>query len=75
MRAILLLPALPLLRSSEESVAELNKQLANPVSSLWSIAFQQNNYLVDPGRHEDLRWNSNLNFSPSCPSRSTRTGT
>ena len=51
----------------EESVAELNKQLANPVSSLWSIAFQQNNFLIDPGRHEDLRWNSNLNFQPVMP--------
>ncbi len=53
--------------AEEESVAELNKQLANPVSSLWSIAFQQNNFLVDPGRHEDLRWNSNLNFQPVMP--------
>jgi hypothetical protein len=52
---------------AEESVAELNKQLANPVSSLWSIAFQQNNFLIDPGRHEDLRWNSNLNFQPVMP--------
>ena len=51
----------------EDSVAELNKQLANPVSSLWSIAFQQNNFLVDPGRGEDLRWNSNLNFQPVMP--------
>lgn len=51
----------------EESIAELNKQLANPVSSLWSIAFQQNNFLIDPGRHEDLRWNSNLNFQPVMP--------
>jgi len=50
-----------------ESVAELNKQLANPVSSLWSIAFQQNNYLIDPGPGEDLRWNSNLNFQPVMP--------
>jgi hypothetical protein len=52
---------------ADESVAELNKQLANPVSSLWSIAFQQNNFLIDPGRHEDLRWNSNLNFQPVMP--------
>jgi hypothetical protein len=50
-----------------DSVAELNKQLANPVSSLWSIAFQQNNYLIDPGPGEDLRWNSNLNFQPVMP--------
>jgi hypothetical protein len=49
------------------SVEELNKQLTNPVSSLWSIAFQQNNYSLDMGplgRHE---WNSNLNFQPVLP--------
>ena len=51
----------------EPSVAELNKQLANPVSSIWSIAIQQNNYLIDPGPGEDLRWNSNLNFQPVMP--------
>ncbi|MEX2206004.1 MAG: hypothetical protein WEF50_07215 [Myxococcota bacterium] len=62
---LLLLTSGPAL--AEESVAELNKQLANPVSSLWSIAFQQNNFLIDPGRHEDLRWNSNLNFQPVMP--------
>jgi len=50
-----------------QSVAELNKQLANPVSSIWSIAIQQNNYLIDPGPGEDLRWNSNLNFQPVMP--------
>lgn len=37
------------------------------MSSLWSIAFQQNNYLIDPGPGEDLRWNSNLNFQPVLP--------
>lgn len=37
------------------------------MSSLWSIAFQQNNYLIDPGPGEDLRWNSNLNFQPVMP--------
>jgi hypothetical protein len=52
---------------SEPSATELNKQLSNPVSSLWSIAFQQNNYLIDPGPGEDLRWNSNLNFQPVMP--------
>ena len=50
-----------------ESANELNKALSNPVSSLWSIALQQNNYLIDPGRGEDLRWNSNLNFQPVLP--------
>lgn len=52
---------------AEPSVAELNKQLANPVSSLWSIAIQQNNYLIDVGPGESERWNSNVNFQPVLP--------
>ena len=31
------------------SLTELNKELTNPISSLWSIAFQQNNYMLDMG--------------------------
>jgi hypothetical protein len=49
------------------SIAELNKQLANPVSSIWSISMQQNNYLLDMGPGESDRWNSNLNFQPVLP--------
>lgn len=49
------------------SIAELNKQLANPVSSIWSISMQQNNYLLDMGPGESERWNSNLNFQPVLP--------
>ena len=49
-----------------ESSTELAKQLTNPVSSLWSIAFQQNNYMLDMGPGES-HWNSNLNFQPVLP--------
>ncbi len=49
-----------------KSLTELNKELTNPISSLWSIAFQQNNYMLDMGRGES-RWNSNLNFQPVLP--------
>jgi len=48
------------------SLDEVSKELSNPVSSIWSIAFQQNNYLLDIQRKED-RWNSNLNFQPTLP--------
>jgi hypothetical protein len=51
---------------AHESLSEINKKLTNPVSDLWSIAFQQNNYLLDIP-HSDLRWNSNLNFQPVLP--------
>jgi hypothetical protein len=30
----------------EASLTEFSKQLTNPISSLWSIAFQQNNYFT-----------------------------
>ena len=37
------------------------------MSALWSIAFQQNNFLVDPGPGEGERWNTNLLFQPVLP--------
>ena len=49
-----------------KSLTELNKQLTNPISSLWSIAFQQNNYLLEV-YGEKTHWNSNLNFQPVLP--------
>jgi hypothetical protein len=46
-----------------QSLTEVSKQLANPVTSFWSLQFQQNNYLLDnPGR-----WSSNLQFQPVLP--------
>ncbi len=53
--------------AQEESSTELNKQLTNPVSSLWSLQFQQNNFRVDPGEGEGNRWSSNLLFQPVLP--------
>ncbi len=51
---------------AEGSLDELNKELSNPVTNVWSIAFQQNNYLLDIEGKKD-RWNSNLNFQPVLP--------
>ena len=52
----------------KQSLTELNKKLTNPVSEIWSIAFQQNNYYMD----KPARWNSNLNFQPVLPIALTR---
>src|SRR5262245_6866605 len=41
------------------SASELNRQLSNPVTSLWSLTFQFNNYRLDNGE-----WNYNLQFQP-----------
>ena len=53
--------------AEEQSATEINKQLTNPVSELWSITFQQNNFRVDPGDGEGNRWSSNLLFQPVLP--------
>jgi len=52
---------------TEPSLGELNKQLTNPVSSIWSITFQQNNFKLDPGFDQSQRWSSNLLFQPVLP--------
>ncbi len=44
------------------SASELNKQLSNPVTSLWSLTFQFNNY-----RLANDQWNNNLQFQPVLP--------
>jgi hypothetical protein len=49
------------------SAGELSQQLANPVTSLWSLAFQFNNYYL-----ENHHWNNNLQFQPVLPISLTR---
>src|SRR5262245_25732651 len=44
------------------SASELNRQLSNPVTSLWSLQFQFNNYRLENGK-----WNNNLLFQPVVP--------
>jgi hypothetical protein len=61
--ALLAGPAL----AEEPSATEINKQLTNPVSNLWSITIQQNNFRVDPGPGEGNRWSSNMLFQPVLP--------
>ena len=50
-----------------KALIELNKQLTNPVSSIWSIQFQQNNLRVSPSPGEGERWSTNLLFQPVMP--------
>jgi hypothetical protein len=49
-------------RPHEVSASELNKQLSNPVTSLWSFTFQFNNFRLENGE-----WNNNLLFQPVLP--------
>jgi hypothetical protein len=48
--------------AGEPSASELNRQLTNPVSSIWSIANQFNNFELNNGH-----WNNNWNFQPVLP--------
>jgi hypothetical protein len=47
---------------AEESASELNRKLTNPVSSIWSISNQFNNFELNNGQ-----WNNNWNFQPVMP--------
>ena len=46
----------------EPDASELNRELTNPVSSIWSIANQFNNFELNNGQ-----WNNNWNFQPVLP--------
>jgi hypothetical protein len=48
--------------TGEPSASELNRQLTNPVSSIWSISNQFNNFELNNGH-----WNNNWNFQPVLP--------
>jgi hypothetical protein len=48
--------------NGEESASELNRKLTNPVSSIWSISNQFNNFELNNGH-----WNNNWNFQPVLP--------
>jgi hypothetical protein len=53
--------------SSKMSLSEVNKELTNPVSSLWSITVQQNNNLVTTGPGGPTLYSPNLFFQPVVP--------
>jgi hypothetical protein len=51
----------------EESASELNRKLTNPVSDIWSISNQFNNFELNNGQ-----WNNNWNFQPVLPVSMTK---
>src|SRR5215470_9544363 len=46
----------------EDSASELNRKLTNPVSDIWSLQNQFNNFKLENGH-----WNNNWNFQPVLP--------
>jgi hypothetical protein len=50
-----------------KSLTEVNKQLSNPISSIWSLTVQQNTYWVNMPIGKDDRNLVNLQFQPVMP--------
>ena len=50
-----------------QSLAEVGAQLANPVSSVWSIVFQNNFTFLEGEPSDKTRFRYNLNFQPVMP--------
>jgi hypothetical protein len=51
------------LPTEAKSLTEVNKELSNPISSIWALAFQQNTYWLN----KPERNNVNLQFQPVLP--------
>ena len=58
--------------ASQQSLADLNRQLQNPVSSVWSLTFQFNNYFLKGFPSDKTRVQSLLNFQPVLPLHLTK---
>lgn len=58
--------------AGQESLAELNRQLQNPVSSVWSLTFQFNNFFLKGSPSDKTRVQSLLNFQPVLPLHLTK---
>jgi hypothetical protein len=58
--------------STQMSEDELTRQLSNPVSSVWSLTFQFNNFFLDGEPSDKTRINSLLNFQPVLPLHLTK---
>jgi hypothetical protein len=57
--------------SDQQSIEELNRQLQNPVSSVWNIVFQFNNFFLNGEPSDKTRVQNVLNFQPVLPFRLT----
>lgn len=53
--------------AGQQNLDEFTRQLSNPVSSVWSLAFQLNNFPLDGASSDQNRDQSLLNFQPVLP--------
>jgi len=55
------------LPDDKKSLTEVNKELTNPISSIWSITFQNNTYWLNMPIGHDDRNQVNVQFQPVLP--------
>ena len=49
--------------ADDKSLDEINKKLANPISSIWALQFQENTYWLNKPERNSI----NLQFQPVLP--------
>jgi hypothetical protein len=54
-------------KPASASLAQINKELTDPVSDTWSIALAQNNFRISPGEGSADRWSPRLQFQGAFP--------
>ena len=48
-----------------DEATEINKELSNPISSIWALQIQENTYFIHPGIEDKSSRNSvNVQFQP-----------
>lgn len=58
--------------TNQQNLQELTRQLTNPVSSVWSLTFQFNNFFLEGAPSDQTRFQSVLNFQPVLPFHLTK---
>ena len=51
----------------EASLDEISRQLENPLTSLWSLTFQENYSIIEGDAVDGQDWTNNLFFQPALP--------
>ena len=56
------------LPDNQKSATEVNKELSNPISSIWALQLQENTFFIHPGIEDKSSRNSvNVQFQPVLP--------
>ncbi|MGE5374839.1 MAG: hypothetical protein ACM3XO_07250 [Bacteroidota bacterium] len=58
--------------ASQQNLQELTRQLSNPVSDVWNIVFQDNNFFLNGSPSDKTRYQNILNFQPVLPIHLTK---